>query len=347
MFSPIDYEPGNLRLIDQRVLPGQENWLECRDVETVATAISEMVVRGAPAIGCTAAFGLALDAGLSQAGTWGEYEVTFKRSADLLASTRPTAVNLFFAIEKMKAVAEQFSAATPMEEVKRVFDREALSLYRDDQRTCQAIGENALSLVDDGKVRVLTHCNAGALATAGYGTAVGVITSLHEAGRLEHAWVDETRPWLQGARLTAFELHKAGIPFTLNADSASGYVMSREGLDWVVVGADRIAANGDTANKIGTYNLAVLARFHGIKFYVAAPFSTFDLDTPTGAEIPVEMRAPEEITTFRGARVAPEDISVLNPSFDVTPAHLISGIITEKGVITEPWAENILGMMKD
>ncbi|MDX1374133.1 MAG: S-methyl-5-thioribose-1-phosphate isomerase [Burkholderiales bacterium] len=305
----------SLELLDQRKLPEAVRYVRCRSAAEVAAAIREMVVRGAPAIGCAAAFGMALEA---RAG--GDLE----RAAAVLAASRPTAVNLFWALERMR------TARSP-----QAAEAEALAIQAEDIAANRAIGANGAALLPEG-TRVMTHCNAGALATAGHGTALGVLRSAHSAGKRLSVIVNETRPYLQGARLTAWELREEGIPFTLIADVAAGHLMSRGEVDMVLVGADRIAANGDVANKVGTYPLAVLAERHGIPFYVAAPCSTFDLRLANGASIPIEERAADEITGFRDLRWAPQDVAVRNPAFDVTPAPLVRAIICERGVIEHP-----------
>lgn len=336
------YEDGALQLIDQRTLPLQENWIICRDLESVAQAIETMVVRGAPAIGCAAGYGLLIHARNHLAKAWGQYKNEFFIACERLAKTRPTAVNLFYVIDKFKQISSDWSSDKAMGEVHAAFSELAKTIFEDDVRTCKAIGEYGREAASEvSKVNVLTHCNTGSLATAGYGTALGVIRSLHKAGKLGDVFVDETRPYMQGTRLTSFELSKDSIPFHLIVDSAAASLMAQGKIDWVVVGADRIAANGDTANKIGTYSCAVNARYHDVAFYIAAPLSTFDLSVPSGKEIPVEQRPAEEITSIFGHRVAPESIQTLNPSFDVTPASLITGIITEKGILRPPYTDSI------
>ncbi|HEX7053998.1 MAG TPA: S-methyl-5-thioribose-1-phosphate isomerase [Burkholderiales bacterium] len=313
--EPIRWKGDRLELLDQRLLPGQKKYVTCRTAAQVAKAIRDMVVRGAPAIGCAAAFGVALSKG--------------KPSAfEALAKSRPTAVNLFWALERMKKAKD--------------LEAEALAIFNEDLAANQALGRLGAELVPE-KARVMTHCNTGALATAGYGTALGVIRSSRDKGISVIA--NETRPYLQGARLTAWECLQEGIPCTLITDGMAGHLMSRGEVDLVIVGADRIAANGDVANKIGTYPLAVLAQRHGIPFYVAAPLSTFDLSIPDGSRIPIEERPPGEVTGYRQARWAPRGVRVRNPAFDVTPAELITGIICEKGVVLRPTREKIQGLM--
>jgi methylthioribose-1-phosphate isomerase len=342
LFAAMKFEAGALHLIDQRYLPLKESWIVCKDVEVIANAIETMVVRGAPAIGCAAAFGLKIHADHSSAKDWAEYQSQFQIAYDRLARTRPTAINLFFAIKKFKELTSAWAPDLPITMVRSAFGDLAQHLYDDDIRTCKAIGDyGQKNAPSDSKVNVLTHCNTGSLATAGYGTALGVIRSLHKAGKLGHVYVDETRPYMQGTRLTTFELTKDNIPFELIVDSAAAALMAAGRVDWVIVGADRIAANGDTANKIGTYSCAVNAHYHDVAFYVAAPLSTFDVGIASGKDIPVEQRPGSEITQVLGHQVAPESTRTLNPSFDVTPATLITGIITEKGVLRPPFTESI------
>ena len=344
MFSAMRYEPGVLHLVDQRILPNTETWLACNTLEKVAAAIEDMVVRGAPAIGCTAAFGFLVDAiEFSQQNnpTWESYEARFSKVCERLARTRPTAVNLFYAIDSFKELTSTIPKETAFEEVVEKFNTLAVSMHDADIATCKLIGDHGAAMQKSGKIRLLTHCNTGSLATAGYGTALGVIRSLYKQDKLEVVYVDETRPYLQGARLTAFELEQEGIPYKLITDSVAAWLMQKGEVDWVVVGADRIASNGDTANKIGTYSLAVNCKHHKIKFYVAAPLTTFDRQIKSGNDIPVEERSEDEVKNWGGHSIAPKNAEVFNPSFDVTPAELITGIITEKGVISSPCLENI------
>ena len=339
-FSPLRWEGASLTLLDQTRLPAEETWLDCRTPEDVAGAIRRLSIRGAPAIGVAAAYGLVL--GLERAGEGADLRRTFDETAALLGATRPTAVNLKWALERGRRRFAELMAESGG-------DREAVTagllewarrLHADDVATNRRIGEHGAALFQQGD-RVLTHCNAGALATAGYGTALGVIQSSFARDRLGMVWVDETRPLLQGARLTAWELGKLGIPFKLVTDSSAGTLLSRGMVERIVVGADRIAANGDTANKIGTYVLAVLAQRHGVPFYVAAPLSTIDPDTPTGADIPIEERAAHEVTDVFGTRIAPGETQATNFAFDVTPAELVTAIITEAGVLEPPYGESI------
>jgi methylthioribose-1-phosphate isomerase len=302
-----------------------------------------MIVRGAPAIGCSAGYAFHVDVFRNEKKikSWGEYEPRFREICEILAASRPTAVNLFYAIDQFKEKAASYMEDVHLEEVEKDFKKIATGLYEDDLATCKFIGEFSLKQVKSDKVNVLTHCNTGSLATAGYGTALGVIRSLHENNQLGEVYVDETRPYLQGARLTAFELQKDKIPFKLICDSVAATLMAQGKVDWVVVGADRIAANGDTANKIGTYSLAVNANFHNVDFYVAAPLTTFDASIRSGSDIPIEERSPEEVTGVFGHPVALPETQVFNPSFDVTPGSLITGIFTECGMLSAPFIKSI------
>ena len=335
--TPLRFEDGTLLILDQRALPARTEWLECREPAEVAAAIRTLAVRGAPAIGLAAAYGLALafDGG-ERCGE--ESRARFEDAARVLAAARPTAVNLFWAIERGREALAAAEAAgrEPAEALRESADALMREQWDADRRMAE-LGAERFRPGD----RALTHCNTGPLATGGYGTAGGVLRSAWESGRLTQVWVDETRPLLQGARLTAWELDAAGIPFQLVADSSAGSLMARGLVDRVVVGADRIAANGDVANKIGTYPLAVLARHHGIPFYVAAPLSTIDPETPDGAAIPIEEREPSEVTTALGQRTAPAGAGAANPAFDVTPAELITAIFTEAGVLEPPLEEAI------
>jgi methylthioribose-1-phosphate isomerase len=335
-FVTVAWTPsGTVRLIDQSRLPTEEVYIECRTIEEVADAIRTMRVRGAPAIGVTAAMGLALGAQTIQAGTFEEFSKALEGMASLLIRTRPTAVNLAWAVRRLVNLARK-SRDLSLPEIKAALVAGARAMKEEDIRINRAMGQHGQSLVPN-PARVLTHCNAGALATAGYGTAVGVIRAAAEAGKRIMVWVDETRPLLQGARLTAWELQRAGIPATLIADNMAAHFMGRGQVDLVVVGADRIARNGDVANKIGTYGVALLARAHGIPFYVAAPISTLDLNLTDGSQIPIEERAPEEVTHVGGRRLAPAGIRVANPAFDVTPASFVDAIITECGIARPPY----------
>jgi len=337
MLPTVAWEGETIRMVDQRKLPATETYVICKTVNDVARAIKTMVIRGAPAIGVSAAMGVALGASRSKATGTKQFATEFQRHCDLLAATRPTAVNLFWAIERMKlAFAEGAQAGESVEQLKARLRAAADRIHDDDVASCRAIGRHGAAVVPD-EARILTHCNAGALATAGYGTALGVIRGAIEAGKHVTVLADETRPFLQGARLTAWELVRDGIDTTVITDNMAGAMMQAGLVDMVVVGADRIAANGDTANKIGTYSVAVLAREHSIPFYVAAPWSTIDLATPDGAAIPIEERASREVTHVGPTQVAPAGAKVRNPSFDVTPAKYITAIITERGVYRPPF----------
>ena len=321
----IRWEGNVLYLLDQTKLPTVEQWLPYTDYRQVAHAIRTMVVRGAPAIGVSAAYAYCL-AALEGA--------DLKQAAHLLADSRPTAVNLFWALRRMEATAEACGGDTAR------LIQEALAIHREDVEMCKAIGLYGSAVVPQGAA-ILTHCNAGALATGGYGTALGVIRSAHEQGKVKIVYADETRPLLQGARLTAYELVKDSIPTTLIADNMAASLMAKGKIDLAVVGCDRMAANGDFANKIGTYSVAVNARHHGVPFYVALPCSTIDLSLSCGEEIPIEQRDKEEVRTLYGVQTAPAEVEVYNPAFDVTPHSLVTGIITEKGVIYPPFRENL------
>ncbi|MFM1653114.1 S-methyl-5-thioribose-1-phosphate isomerase [Brevibacillus sp. B_LB10_24] len=327
---PLEWAGDHLRLLDQTRLPVEEVYLQQTTVQQVWEAIRHLQVRGAPAIGMAAAYGLYLGIRESTAGNFGDFWRHVEEQADYLASSRPTAVNLFWALDRVKARVRQ-EEGKPIEEIKQAVLAEALAIQEEDERVCRAIGENLLTLLQDG-IGVLTHCNAGSLATAAYGTATAPFYLAKERGWNLRVYADETRPVLQGSRLTAYELQSAGIDVTLICDNMAATVMAQGRVQAVIVGTDRVAANGDVANKIGTYGVAVLAHAHGIPFYVAAPFSSIDLDTPTGAEIPIEERPAEEITHGLGKQVAPDGIKVYNPSFDVTPARLITAIVTETGI---------------
>jgi methylthioribose-1-phosphate isomerase len=334
-----------LDLLDQRLLPEEIVYLPLRTVQDVWDAIRELKVRGAPAIGIAAAYGICLgisgEAAGSGGGTTADLLAAVKRHADHLATSRPTAVNLFWALDRMKARAEQLAAqGVAPEAFRAAMLAEAQLIQAEDEATNRRIGEHALSLFRDG-MGVLTHCNAGGLATARYGTALAPMYLAQERGMRLKVFADETRPVLQGARLTAFELQQAGVDVTLICDNMAGYVMSKGWVQAVIVGTDRVAANGDVANKIGTYSVAVLAKAHGIPFYVACPLSTIDLNTKTGADIPIEERHEDEITQGFGKRTAPKGIKVFNPAFDVTPSEYVTAIITEKGIVRAPYEENL------
>ncbi len=336
--QPLKWDGEALLLLDQRLLPQEEVYLRLHDEEAVAAAIRDMAVRGAPAIGVAAALGMALGVRRSKA-EGAALRADFERICTLMRGTRPTAVNLFWAIGRMARRFEREQAQAPGA-LRAALLEEALAIQAEDLSACHRIGDLGAELLPSG-ARLLTHCNAGALATAGYGTALGVIRSAARLGKLTRVYADETRPYLQGARLTAWELTRDGIPTTLIADNAAGHLISRGEVDAIVVGADRIAANGDVANKIGTYTLAVLAKERGIPFYVAAPVSTIDLDTPTGESIPIEERPAHEITHHGGRLLAPAGVSVRNPAFDVTPHRFVTAIICERGVARAPYDESL------
>jgi methylthioribose-1-phosphate isomerase len=347
MLPTIAWQGDDIVMVDQRKLPADEIYVTCKSVNDIGKAIKTMVIRGAPAIGVCAAMGLALGAVRSKATGTKQFTTEFQKNCDLLAATRPTAVNLFWSIERMKrAFSEGALAGESVDQLKTRLRTEADRLHDDDIASCRAIGANGAALVPD-EARILTHCNAGALATAGYGTALGVIRGAVEAGRTVHVLADETRPFLQGARLTAWELMRDGIDTTVITDNMAGAIMKAGDIDLVIVGADRIAANGDTANKIGTYTVAVLAKEHGIPFYVAAPCSTIDLSTRDGDAIPIEERTAREVTHLGSTQLAPDGAHVRNPSFDVTPAKYITAIITEKGVYRAPFDASLKSAIGD
>jgi methylthioribose-1-phosphate isomerase len=333
MVPTVQWHQGAVRLLDQSRLPETVAFLDCHDVEAVVAAIRELKVRGAPAIGVTAAMGVALGAQHLSTTEYGSFVNELLAICGRLAATRPTAVNLFWAIERMKQKLAALQGE-PIAAIKAALLKESQAILEEDIALCKAMGRHGAELIQGGQT-VLTHCNAGALATAGYGTALGVIRAAWEQGKQIQVIADETRPVLQGARLTAWELMQDNIPVILITDNMAGAMMRQGKIQLCIVGADRIAANGDVANKIGTYSVAVLAKAHGIPFYVAAPYSTIDLQTKSGAEIPIEQRQAQEVTTIHGGPpVAPKGVSVYNPAFDVTPAELITGIITERGVFT-------------
>jgi len=328
-----------LELIDQRALPARLEYVSCTSAAEVAEAIRAMVVRGAPAIGCAAAFGIALEAQRQARCARAEFDAAMEIAFRNLAASRPTAVNLFWALDRMRAALGAGTRDDPRSTAGRLADA-ALAIFNADLETNRAIGRAGAALVPDG-ARVLTHCNTGALATAGHGTALGVIRSARDQGKRISVVASETRPYLQGARLTAWEMIREKIPVTLITDNTAGHLMSLGKIDLVLVGADRIAANGDVANKIGTYTLAVLAERHRIPFYVAAPLSSIDPSAADGSAIPIEERSASEVTGYAGMRWAPEGVSVANPAFDITPAELVSGLFTEKGAVTRPDARKI------
>jgi methylthioribose-1-phosphate isomerase len=348
MIKTVEWTGEGVRMIDQRLLPTEEKYLMLRSCEEVADAIRSMVVRGAPAIGVSAAMGIALGSMQSVGTSVPDLEDDFDYFCDLMSQTRPTAVNLFWAIERMRERFRRAKAAgADSESIKAQLVEEAQKIFSEDIESNRALGRFGGELIPDGAT-VLTHCNAGALATAGdYGTALGVVRGARDAGKRVAVIADETRPFLQGARLTAWELHKDEIPVTVITDNMAGHVMKQGKIDCVVVGADRIAANGDTANKIGTYMVAVLARQHDIPFYVAAPVSTVDLSLPDGSRIPIEERDAREVTHIRDQRLAPEGVSVQNPAFDVTPNELVAAIITDRGVARPPYTESLRRLIED
>ncbi|HYT64805.1 MAG TPA: S-methyl-5-thioribose-1-phosphate isomerase [Vicinamibacterales bacterium] len=341
MLPTIDIQDDTIVMVDQRKLPAQEVYVRCRTAPEVAKAIRTMVIRGAPAIGVAAAYGIALGMKRSTAKGTNQFAIEFQKVCDLMAGTRPTAVNLFWAIDRLKAAfAAGAQAGESPEELSARLLREAQAIHDEDVANCRTMGAYGAAMMPDGG-RVLTHCNAGALATAGYGSALGVIRAAVEQGKKIAVFADETRPFLQGARLTAWELVRDGINTTVITESMAGPLMRSGEIDVVVVGADRIAANGDTANKIGTYTVAVLAHEHKIPFYVAAPLSTIDLHTPEGDSIPIEERDQREVSHLGTARLTPVGARIRNPAFDVTPHRYITGIITEKGILRPPYSESL------
>lgn len=330
---------GRIRLIDQTLLPSELKYVYCEDVKSIWHAIKTLMVRGAPAIGIAGAMGVVLGAKDINTGNVDTFLQELKRITTYLGSSRPTAVNLFWGITRMERIA-QGKNGNSVQKIKELLLEEALKIQNEDKAICRQIGENGAGFIKDGS-SILTHCNAGGLATADYGTALAVLFKAKEQGKKIKVYADETRPLLQGSRLTAWELMHAGIDVTLICDNMAAHVMKQGKVQGVIVGADRIAANGDTANKIGTYGVSILAKEHGIPFYVAAPVSTFDLGIKSGDNIPIEERSPEEVTNGFGKRTAPEGVNVFNPAFDVTPAKNITAIITEKGVISRPSYESI------
>ena len=348
MPTPIDsirairWEDDHLSLLDQRVLPLTETYLDYRDAPAVAEAIRSMVVRGAPAIGITAAYGVVLATQQHQADTPQRWREAVAADMQVLAASRPTAVNLFWALERMRRVLGHVQDETAIDTLLH----EAMAIHDEDIAANFAMGEAGASLIT-GHGAVLTHCNTGSLATGGYGTALGVIRSAHRQGKLTQVFADETRPWLQGARLTAWELVKDNIPVKLLAEGAAASLMRSEKPGWVIVGADRIAANGDVANKIGTYSLAVLARQHGVKFMVVAPTSTVDMSIASGEDIPIEYRDAQELMQLNGVRIAAEGAQAWNPVFDVTPAGLIDAVVTERGIVLQPDSKKMLKLFSE
>jgi len=340
--NAVVWHEDKLFLLDQRVLPAETRFVVCDSAAETARAIKDMVVRGAPAIGVTAAYGVVLSARDRFQEQPADWRVALERDLELLAAARPTAINLFWALERMRRLISTLDQLDPVPALLT----EAQRIHRDDVAANQRMGKLGAALIET-PTDVITHCNAGALATGGYGTALGVVRSAHAAGKIGRVYADETRPWLQGARLTAWELQQAGIPVTVQADNVAASLMTRGGIGWVIVGSDRIAANGDVCNKIGTYMLAVLARHHGVRFMVAAPTSTIDLSVDSGADIPIEARADDEVLSCGGTRVGPEGVAAHNPVFDVTPAELVDVIVTERGVIERPNAAKVAALMQD
>jgi len=342
-FKTIEWKGDRVRILDQRRLPREVRYLDCRDASAVAEAIRTMAIRGAPAIGVAAAMGIALAAKNTRFNKPRAFAKAIEKVCNEMRQTRPTAVNLFWAVDRMKRILDQVHVYG-VERTKTKLAEEALRIYEEDVKVNQKIGEFGRRLINSGD-GVLTHCNAGALATAGYGTALGVIYAAWGEGKRFHVFVDETRPMLQGCRLTAWELVQEKIPATVITDNMAGVLMKEGKIGLVLVGADRIARNGDTANKIGTYSLAVLSRYHGIPFYVAAPTSTLDLSLASGRDIPIEERDVKEVTHFRGSPISPKGVKAFNPAFDVTPHSLIHAIITEKGIVRKPF-EKVLRAIK-
>ena len=338
-FKTIEWKGDRVRLLDQRRLPQEVRYLDCKSASSVAQAIRSMAIRGAPAIGVAAAMGIALAAKKIPSRRSGDLRKHIEKICDQMRATRPTAVNLFWAIDRMKSILDQVHSYG-IDEMRARLEEEALRIYEEDVEVNRKIGENGKILIRDGE-GVLTHCNAGGLATAGHGTALGVIQAAWAEGKRFRVFVDETRPLLQGARLTAWELTQGKIPTTVLTDNMAGWLMKKGEINLVLVGADRIARNGDTANKIGTYGLAILSRWHNLPFYVAAPTSTLDNSLASGKDIPIEERAPEEVTHFGGRRITPKGVKASNPAFDVTPHSLIHGIITEKGIVRKPFEREL------
>lgn len=335
----IEWKHGNVRFLDQRKLPLEESFIETSDVNVIADAIKRLAIRGAPLIGVAAAYGVALAVHRIKNEEEALLSSIVQKAIDLLSSTRPTAVNLFWALQRMNRVMSTTVGLSVASRKKGLLN-EALKIHREDEEMCEAIGRNGAALLLK-KCTVLTHCNTGSLATGGNGTALNIIRHAWEQGKVENVYIDETRPLLQGARLTAWELKKMGIPHTLILDNTAAFLMQQKKIDCVVVGADRIAANGDVANKVGTYSIGVLAKHHGIPFYVAAPISTIDFGLRSGEEIPIEIRDGSEVINICGARIAPDGVSVYSPAFDITPNNLISAIISDKGVAKPPYDQTI------
>jgi len=344
MHPVIKWSNNHILLLDQRRLPLRIRYLACKNYKDIINAIKRMAIRGAPAIGVAAAMGLAMGSYSIRARNSDAFRRRFREMADEMSQARPTAVNLRWAVERMSALVDSFSAMPP-DEIRQVLRRESELIVAEDIDINKRIGMNGEPLVPENAA-ILTHCNAGALATAGYGTALGIVRAAHDAGKRIRVFADETRPWLQGLRLTSFELMEDGIPVHVIADNAAGSLMRRKMVDLVITGADRIAANGDVANKIGTYQVAVLARENRIPFYVAAPISTIDLFIKNGDSIPIEERDPAEITHFNGRLIGPRGVKAMNPSFDITPAKYITAIITEKGIVRTPYVTGLRKLFK-
>ncbi|KMP11777.1 methylthioribose-1-phosphate isomerase [Candidatus Nitromaritima sp. SCGC AAA799-A02] len=344
MIKTVEYVNGAVRMIDQTRLPQEKVFVDCKTIEDVDHAIRTMVVRGAPAIGVSAAMGVSLGAESIVADDFDSFYAALEKKCSALAKSRPTAVNLAWGIERMKRVTRE-SSGLSLPELKQRLKQEALDICEEDIAANKAMGEFGQSLIADGSA-VLTHCNAGALATAGFGTALGVIRAAVNAGKRIEVLADETRPFLQGARLTVWELMEDNIPVKLITDNMSGFFMKNKQIDVVVVGADRIAGNGDVANKIGTYMIAVMAHKHGIPFYVAAPISTLDLSLTSGEQIPIEERSEDEVASFNNKRIAPEGAKVAHPAFDVTPSDLVTAIITDKGIAKPPYTESLKNLAR-
>ena len=345
MIQTLEWTDRGVRFIDQTKLPTEETYVTCKTYEQVADVIRNMVVRGAPAIGVSAAMGIALGVKNSKAETTGDLKREFDEICDVIGKTRPTAVNLFWAIRRMQQKFEQLRVRPPAQ-IKQALIEEAQRMHAEDIAINKAMGSHGATLMP-ASGGVLTHCNAGALATCGYGTALGVVRAAVERGKKIHVYADETRPFLQGSRLTAWELMKDGIATTVISDNMSGAMMRQGKIGAVIVGADRIAANGDVANKIGTYTVAVLAKEHNIPFYVAAPLSTVDLATPDGSKIPIEQRDPAEVTHMAGRKLTPEGVQVENPAFDVTPAKYVTAIVTEKGIARAPYEQSLAKLARE
>ncbi len=337
--KPVEWKNGKVRFLDQTKLPIEERYVETDDEEVLARAIKRLSIRGAPLIGIAAAYGVVLAANRISGSSEDNVSSRLERAVNVLLATRPTAVNLSWALDRMGRCIRE-SKEKSIDVLRKRLEKEATAIHEEDAAMCEEISRRGAALLPNGAA-VLTHCNTGMLATGGRGTALGIITMAWEQSKLKHVYINETRPLLQGARLTAWELQRSGVPSTLLTDSTAGFLMQRGAISSVIVGADRIAANGDVANKVGTYTLAILAKHHGIPFYVAAPTSTIDAHTPRGSDIPIEQRGPEEVTTIGGIRIAPEGVHVYAPAFDVTPHELITGIITEREILIPPYLDAV------